>query len=80
MKPGALYDTVSWGAAVAVAPVLVAGWLYLYGLHTGAIGPGLPQQIDRKVIVSKLTVEIIAFSSVGIAILGIVVRTWRRTA
>jgi hypothetical protein len=60
--------------------VLVASWAYLYGVHTELIGPGHLHQIDRKTIVSKLTVEIIAFSAVGIAILGVVVKTWLRTA
>lgn len=80
MKPGALYNTTSWGATAAVAGVLVAGWLYLYGLHTGAMDAALLHQIDRKTIVPKLTVMIIAFSAVGIAALGIAVMTWRRTA
>ncbi len=79
MKPGSLYAALSWGAALAVTAVLVAAWLVLLGVHTGA-DAALLQQIDRKAIVPKLVVEIIAFSAVGIAVLGIVVKTWLRTS
>ncbi len=75
-----MYNALSWGAAAAVSAVLVAGWLQLYGLHAGAIDAGTLVQIDRKAIVPKLAVEIIAFGSIGIALLSIAVMTWRRTA
>ena len=78
MKPGRAYDAVTWGATAAVAAVLAAGWLALYAAQAGMGGEIV--QIDRKLIVSKLAVEIIAFGSVGIAVLGIAFKTWRRSA
>jgi hypothetical protein len=77
LKRGPLYDALTWGATVLVTAVLLALWLDLYVLHAG---PELVRQIDRKVIVPKLVVEVIAFSAVGIAVLGVVWRTWRRSA
>ncbi len=79
MKPGGRYDALSWGVTALVTIVLLAMWGWLYGVHAGAFGPA-PLQIDRKRIVSKLVVEVIAFSAVGIAILGLVVKTVRRSA
>lgn len=80
MRPGRLYDTLSWGAAAAVTGVLLVSWIHLYALHVASIEPGLLRQIDRKTIVSKLVVEVIGFSALGIAILGVVFKTWRRRA
>ncbi len=80
MKPGRLAAALPWGAAAAVTLLLVASWIYLLGWHAEFIAPGLVRQIDRKTIVSKLAVEVIGFSAVGIALLGIAVRTWRRSS
>lgn len=80
MRPGRLYGVLSWGAAAAVTAVLVAMWVDLYALHASSIEPGLIRQIDRKTIVSKFVVMVIGFSAVGIAILGVAIRTWRRSA
>jgi len=80
VREGRLYYTLTWGAAAAVAAVLVGSWVYLYFLHAGSIEPGLTLQIDRKTIVPKGIVEIIGFTALGIAALGVLVRAWRRTA
>jgi hypothetical protein len=74
---GRLYDALSWGAAAAVVALLAAAWVDLYTLHAGA---EVVRQIDRKAIVPKLVVEVIGFSAVGIAVLGVAFRTWRRSA
>jgi hypothetical protein len=63
-----------------VAAVLLASWLYLYTVHVESITPGLIRQIDRKSIVPKFWIEVIGFTAVGIAILGVALRTWRRSA
>jgi hypothetical protein len=80
LRPGRLYGVLSWGAAAAVTAVLVASWVDLYALHAASIEPGLIRQIDRKTIVPKFIVEVIGFSAVGIAILGVAIKTWRRSA
>lgn len=61
-----------------MAATLVAGWIVLLAAHAGMGGAVV--QIDRKVILSKLAVEVIAFGSVGVAVLGIAFKTWRRSA
>jgi hypothetical protein len=72
-----MYDALTWGVTVAVAAILVAGWIALFVAHAGTGGA---EQIDRKLILSKFAVEVIAFGSVGIAVLGLAWRTWRRSA
>ncbi len=63
-----------------ITALLAISWLDIYAHHAGADNPALVVQIDRKGIVPKLWVEVIAFSAVGIAIVGVVFRTWRRSA
>lgn len=71
---------LTWGAAAAVTALLLASWVHLYLEHPGSGNPGSVPQIDRKTIVPKLVVEVIGFSAVGIALLGVMVKTWRRSA
>jgi len=76
MRQGRAYQVLSWGAAAAVAVVLIAEWVALYRLHANAV----VAQIDRRTIVAKGFVELIGFSALGILALGVLWRAWRRSA
>jgi nitrate reductase gamma subunit len=76
MRQGRAYQVLSWGAATAVAVVLIAEWIVLYRLHANAV----VAQIDRRTIVAKSFVELIGFSALGILALGVLWRAWRRSA
>jgi hypothetical protein len=80
VKSGARYAVLSWGAAALVTVVLLAGWVTLYLHHAASIAPGMVTQIDRTTIVSKGVIEVYGFTAMGIGLLGIALRTWRRSA
>jgi nitrate reductase gamma subunit len=76
MRQGRAYQLLSWGAAAAVFVALVVWWIALYRLHANFI----LVQIDRRTIVSKTTVEVVGFGALGILVVGVIARAWRRTA
>ena len=76
MRPGRAYQIVSWGAAIAMALILIVEWVALFRLH--AAGP--IAQIDRKTILSKELVEGLGFAVLAILALGVIWRAWRRSA
>lgn len=76
MKQGRAYQVLSWAAAAAVAALLVAEWVALYRLHATA----MVVAIDRGTIVSLNSVDLIGSSAVAILVLGVLWRTWRRSA
>ncbi len=76
MRQGRAYQMLSWGAAAAVAVVLVASWIALYRFHVN----DQVASIDRRTIVSKDVVELLGFGALGILVVGVVVRAWRRSA
>jgi len=76
MKQSRAYQVLSWGAAAAVALVLIAEWIALYRIYANAV----VTQIDRRTIVTKGFVELIGFSALGILALGVLWRAWRRSA
>ena len=80
MKPDRVTTVLPWAAAAVVAAVLLASWVSLLGWHAAFIATGAVQQVDRNTIVPKAAVEIIGFAAVGIALLGIAVRIWRRSS
>jgi nitrate reductase gamma subunit len=75
MRQGRAYQLLSWGAAAAVAVVLIAEWIALYRLHINPV-----VAIDRRTIVAKGFVELLGFSVLGILALGVLWRAWRRSA
>ncbi|HVB80304.1 MAG TPA: respiratory nitrate reductase subunit gamma [Candidatus Binataceae bacterium] len=75
MKQGRAYQLLSWGAAAAVAIVLVAEWIALFALRTNTV-----VAIDRRTIVAKSFVELLGFSAIGILALGVLWRGWRRSS
>jgi nitrate reductase gamma subunit len=75
MKQGRAYQLLSWGAAAAVAIVLVVEWIALFLLRTNTA-----VAIDRRTIVAKSLVELLGFSAVGILALGVLWRGWRRSS
>ena len=76
MRQGRAYQMLSWGAAVAVALLLAVEWIVLYRLHLG----GPIAQIDRRTIVPKELVEALGIAVIGILVLGVLWRAWKRSA
>ncbi|HME91270.1 MAG TPA: respiratory nitrate reductase subunit gamma [Myxococcaceae bacterium] len=76
MRQGRPYQLLSWGAAATVGVALLAWWVALYRLHASSI----LAPIDRRQIVSKDLVELVGFGALGIAIVGVIARAWRRSA